>query len=345
MVFRCILIVLCIFCLFLPVYAKENLTKMYLSRVEYNGPDSVLNNTIDDVVKDEILSYGMFAVVSTKAEAEYILSCTVDEKSNEMIVSMRITGTLSNSIDERIVKRDTPGVGFPVLLRTLMEYIHEKIFPFEIYAQQNQAFFTAKNMKSLYNKDVIDRTRDTSYKRPLVLFDPLDQKVFDTYRFQLFPSCEFSYPVNLIEKKIYQAPQIQLPLYFYLFNTDLFMIALQAEVNYIPLSRLLPSYKYNRLNIIEFGGGTGICFPLPFYQPLALHLNLSGGSAVSIVTSEELADRIYISWDPYIHPSFEIEHSITRNISFSLKCSYIRIFYIGEDLHLLQTGLGFGFRF
>ena len=79
-----------------------------------------------------------------------------EDKGEEFIVSIQIAGTLSNTINEQIVKRDSVGSGITILLREIVEYIHEKIFPFEMYALQNMSFFTAKKMRAFYDKDALD---------------------------------------------------------------------------------------------------------------------------------------------------------------------------------------------
>jgi hypothetical protein len=346
MIFRKSMFILLFFCLLFPLCADENQASLYLDKIEYKGNNRGNGKRIRELIESEIQLHHMFEIVDAKNDAEYILECSVYENGSDVKITMEITGTVS-SLRETVVRDDTDEIGLRVLLQEAVEYIHTKVFPYEMYVKRNQSYFTAREMRKLYNQDVVDRTRDRGHVSSIVLFDPLKKKLFDTYRIQIFPSGGLSFPMNMYTYDVYQRFHFNLPIHVYLYNSEIFMISLIAEGFFIPYEKQIDVDQFNYLKIWGFGGGVGICFPLPFYEKIGLHLNVCGGWSVSVLTSEAYADRTLYSNDPFIHPSFEIEHTITDHVSIAVKASYIWISYIesAEDMHILQAGIGLGIRF
>ena len=345
MLFRCILLLSGFFCLFLPIYANDNLPTINISDFTYKGTNIKIGNTIPDLVKEQFVLQGMFEIIEKNDDAEFILSYSIEEKKEELIFSMEITDITGNKIREKVVKKTHTENDIYIILQEAVEYIHRKVFPFETFNSKDGRFFTAKTMKDFYDDDVVDRNRETVRNEMPSLFDPLNQKLFKKHRWQFFPSCEFSFPFLINDDNVHQAPFVHFPCYMYLFTTEYFMLALLVEGIYVPLRKQVSIDKQNTLDVLGYGGGVGICFPLPLYRQIGFHLNVSGGCAISFLTSDLYTNSLLQSFDPYLHSVFEVEHTITRNISFSIKCSYLLVLYVNKNyLHLLQTGIGLGFR-
>ena len=351
MTFRFFLLFLCFFYFLLPLYPPDSFATIYIKNTVYKGSDKQTEKKINTIIKDQFIIHDIFIITENENEAGYILSCIMEKKDDEIIVSMEISGTHLNKIRETVVKRETTINGAEHIIQEMIEYLHRKIFPFEVFSRTNMPFFTVQTTRN-NNNDVVDRNRSTnsgsgSIKvQPGDLFVPLNEDSFLHHRFQFFPTCEFSFPLTLMDNDVQQLPYIHLPVYYYLYTSEAFMVSLAAEAHYFITRKEISLNIYNTLHALGGGAGLGSCYILPFYRQVALHLNASAGYMISFLLNTQNTKQISLSFDPYIHPVFEIEHTITEKLSFSIKCSYICVFYINSNyLHLLQSGIGFGYKF
>jgi hypothetical protein len=211
-----------------------------------------------------------------------------------------------------------------------------------MYENDNELFLAQGRTDPAFNEDYIDRERKIIKMPRDYLFTPVKENYFKKHNLQVQFIGNATFLVNLMQNDVPPSLSITVPFRFYFFSTELVTLSLFCEANYNLFAKRISLEKYNNLNIVGAGGGAGIS--LSSFRQVRFNLVLGGGYAISYFLSDQYVGTVQFSGDPYVHPLFEFAYDVTEQISVSVVFSYLWVMYTGENIHSIQTGLGFGYR-
>jgi hypothetical protein len=320
----------------LQIQAESIVPRIYIRPITYKGSSQMSAQQIVRIITDRIVKICAPEITDSENKADYALSISYEGNPGEYVLFLEANG---------ILKRTSSEADISLMIQDAVDYLMTNLLPVQTFFQENDPFFSGDKTATGSSDEPIDRERKSVRQAGNLFLTPIMDNIFKLYPFQLQFLGGATIPIMTGDASTPVSFHLAIPFNYYFYTIQLFAFSLFGQVNYNLIYKKVAADKNNNLHVLSFDVGASAVFTLPFLREMSLHLNLGIGYAGSYFASTQFVGTIYTSWDPCLHPSFEVEYSLNDYLSLSVWCSYMWVIYLRDNVQSIQTGVSLGYRF